>query len=848
VFKVSRKNLRAHKRRLVSTFLAVLLGVAFLSGTLIVTATLNATFEDLFETGGADTDTVVRAQSTVEAFGIAMRGRLSDSVLPTIDDVDGVVAAQPIISGSARIVTADGEALGSPGQGPPTFAENWPDVPEVNAYRVVDGRAPAADNEVVIDRGSADEGKVAVGDAITLLTEHPVQLTVVGIVTFGDQDSAGGSTYAGLTFAAAEQDIVGQPGLVDSIRVVGEPSLSQQELTDRIAEVLPPGVEAVTKDQQVKENQDDIQNGFLRFFNTFLLVFAGIAVVVAVFSIYNTFSILVSQRTREMALLRAVGASRRQVLGSVLVEALAVGVLASIGGLLVGFGVAQLLKGLLTAFGFSLPARGLVFGPSTVIASLIVGIVVTALAGLSPAVKATRIPPIAAIRDVAVEQTRASKVRIGIGVFAVALGVLGVVTAVVGKSDQAVGQAGIGALFTLVGAVILGPVAAGPASRVLGAPLPMVKGVTGNLARENAIRNPRRTSGTAAALMIGVAVVSLFTIFAASLKATIDDQINEQFAGDLVVASQGFGPGGISPDLVRQANELPEVAAASGLRFGIMSLDGSATQLIATDPTTLPAVLDIGVSDGSLDDLGADGIAVSKSKAEDKDWTIGTLLDAQFIDGTSTQLRITALYDNSDVIGTYLLGLEAWEPHALDNFDSFVAIKLADGVSIEEGRAAIQPLVDEFAVGSDLQDRQQFADSQAAQINQILGLIYTLLALAIVISLMGIANTLSLSITERTRELGLLRAVGMIRGQLRSSVRWESVIIALFGTLGGLAIGVFFSWALVQAASDEGVKYQLPAGSLIVLILLGALAGVAAALRPGWRAAKLDVLRAIATE
>lgn len=844
--RISFKNLVAHKRRLVSTFLAVLLGVAFLSGTLVLTATLNKTFDTIFETGNAGTDAFVRASSRIESQGFAVRGRIDASLLDTVEAVDGVEAAELYISGSGRIVVGD-KALGNPGQGPPTFAESWLTNDTLNPYRVVDGRAPESDEEVVIDRGSAKEGDVSVGDRIRLQVSRTLDLTVVGIVTFGDQDSSGGATYAGLTLATAEREVAGDNNSVDGIRVVAASGVSQEELAARIQRVLPDGVEAITGEALTEENQDDIQKAFLSFFNIFLTIFAVIAVVVSVFSIYNTFSIIVSQRTREMALLRAVGASRRQVLGSVLLEALSVGVLASAAGLVAGLFVAQGLKGLLTATGIDLPSQGLVFGASTVVTSLVVGVLVTLFAGLIPAVKATRIPPIAAIRDVAVERTHASRARIIIGVLLTGLGTLNVIAAVIGKGDNAVAQAGFGAIATLVGVVVLGPVAARPMSRLIGAPLPAVKGVTGELARENAMRNPRRTSGTAAALMIGVGVVALFTVFAASIKATIDAQVEGSFAGDLVVDSQTFGFGGITPDLTTRLNELPEVSAASGLRFGLLKVDDSAKQVVVADPATLPEVLDVGVTEGSLADLGEHQLAVAANTAADHGWAVGTKLPVSFVDGTTDTLEVVALYDNDDVVGGYLLGLAAWVPHAIENFDTFIAVKLNDGVSLEEGRAAVEPLVDELAVGSKLQDRKEFREAQAGQIDQALGLIYALLALAIVISLMGIANTLALSINERTHELGLLRAVGMQRTQLRASIRWEAVIIALFGTIGGLGIGVFFSWALVEAASSEGLQYRLPFGGLVVLLVLGAVAGILAALRPAWRAAKLDVMEAIAT-
>ncbi|MGQ0615940.1 MAG: ABC transporter permease [Acidimicrobiia bacterium] len=842
--RVTLKNLLAHKRRLASTLLAVVLGVGFLSGVLTLTATLEETFDELFTNANAGVDSYVRADSRLEVDGFVARGRIDASLFDAVAGVDGVAEASVYITGNGRIVNTEGEALGSPGQGPPTLAENWIDQPGLNPYRIVEGRPPATEGEVVINKGAADEGDVALGERVTIQLSRTVGATVVGIATYGEEDSAGGVTYAAFTTEVAEREIAGQAGRVDAIIAAAAPGVPEQELTDRISALLPAGTEAITGEALTTEQLDDIQSQFLSFFNVFLTIFAGIAVAVAVFSIYNTFSIIVSQRAREMALLRALGASRRQVMGSVLAEALAVGVIGSALGIVAGFGIAVGLKAMLAGFGLGLPASGLAFGPRIAVISMLVGVVVTLVAGVAPALKATRIPPIAAIGDVAFERAVASKGRIIVGLVVVALGVGNVLVAVIGKGDNAVLGAGAGAVLTLLGVVVLGPVAAGPVSRLLGSPLPRLKGVTGSLARENAVRNPRRTSGTAAALMVGVGVAALFTVFAASLKTTINEAIDRSFAGDLVVDSGTFGIGGITPELAARTRQVPGVAAVSGLRFGLMEVDGEPKGVAIADPASLGQVFDLGFSAGA-GTLGPTDLAVNCDVADDKGWPVGTKLPVRFVDGATATFTVAAHYDNDDIVGNYVLGLSAWEPHSQENLDTFVSVKVAEGTDVDTVRASIKPLVDQLAAGSELQDREEFRTTQSNSINQVLGLVYAMLALAIVISLMGIANTLSLSINERTRELGLLRAVGMARRQVRSSIRWESVIIALFGTLGGVFIGLFFSWALVQAASSEGVQYTLPFGGLIGLVVAGAVAGILAAVRPARRAARLDILQAI---
>jgi putative ABC transport system permease protein len=380
--------------------------------------------------------------------------------------------------------------------------------------------------------------------------------------------------------------------------------------------------------------------------------------------------------------------------------------------------------------------------------------------------------------------------------------------------------------------------------------LPKVRGITGALAQQNAMRNPRRTAASAMALMIGVSIVAFFTIFASSIKATIDGQIDKSFAGDLVVNTGGGGGGGsITPQLAKDIAAKPEVEAVSGFRFGVMNVDGDPKEITAADPGSLGEVLDIGVTQGALTDLGPSSLAVGKSAADDHGWRVGTTLPVQFVDGTRDTFRIAVLYDHADVVGNYLVGLTAWQPHAPDGTDFLVAIKLKDGVSLGQGRAAIKPLVDAQAAGAHLQSRDEFRKDQAGQIDQVIFFVYAMLGVAIIISLMGIANTLSLSINERTREIGLLRAVGMAREQLKSAIRWEGALIALFGTVGGLILGLLTSWAIAQAASQEGgLTYRLPVVALIVLVILGVVAGIVSAVLPGRRAAKLDVMGAIAHE
>ena len=844
---VTLRSLRARKRRFIGTFLAIFLGVAFLSGTLVLGDTLTDNFDKLFADANAGTDVVVRAANKIPSERLqAGRGLMPAAVVGAVAKVDGVTAAEPNIQGYGQLIDAHGEAVG--GGGPPTFAGNWIPSTTLNPYRLAEGRAPEADNEVVINRGAAKDGGFKVGDTVTVRTPDPVEVTIVGLATFGGGDGFGAATFTAFTTDAAQRYLTPAPGLVSSVLVQGDGSVSQATLQARVQAVLPDGLEAITGKDLTEENLSDLASTFLAFFRTFLLVFSGIALLVATFSIFNTFSIIVAQRGRESALLRALGASRRQILGSVLAETATVGVVASLLGAVGGLGIAGLLKGLFDAAGFSLPAGGLAIRPARTLAAVLVGVLVTVLAGLAPALKASRTAPLAALRDTAVDRTGGSLARAVVGAVIAALGIGLVLVAILGGGENALGPAGLGAIATLVGVVIVGPVVASPASSVIGWPLQRLQGVTGAMARRNAMRNPRRTSGTAAALMIGVSVVTLFTVFAASLKASVDDRVTNSVTADLVISGGRFGGGGLSPRLAADVEALPEVESAVGLGTGVARIDGHAGQLTIADPARLSRLVDLDVRGGRLDNLGPTQVAVSRTLAEDRQWAVGDQVPVTFVDGQTATFTIGALYERADVAGNYVISRAAWAPHAVQDIDVSVMIGVAPGTSVGQAQAAVEQVAARYG-NPEVLTKAEYIESTTGFVNTALGIVYVMLALAVIIALMGIANTLSLSIHERTREIGLLRAVGETRRQVRSMVRWESVIIATFGTLGGLGLGVFLAWALVQAASgaDFVNTFAAPVAQLVVVLVVGGIAGVVAGLRPARRAARLDVLAAIAT-
>jgi putative ABC transport system permease protein len=850
MFRTTFKTLLARKFRLVTTGFAVLLGVAFMAGTLVLTSTVSSTFNNLFSDVFKGTDAYVRA---VEPFkgdaqgGGNTRPRIDESLTATVQRAAGVEHAEGSIFGYAQVVGKNGKSIGNPGQGAPTFGTNWKTDPKLNSYHIIAGRAPSADDEVVLDNHSATKGKYHVGDEAKVLTKAgAITAKVVGIAKFGKYDSAGGSTTASFTLAAA-QKYIAEAGKLDGIAVTAKPGVSQNQLRADIAEVLPKGTEAITGAKLTKENQDQVAQ-FIGIFRNVMLAFALIALFVGSFIIYNTFSILVAQRTQEMALLRAIGASRRQVMTSLLLEALVVGSIAAVLGLVAGIGVAVGLKALLTAFGFELPANGLTVNGPTVFWSLFTGIVVSLFASWFPARRGARVPPIAAMRDVAIERPGRPRLRIAIGAVITLLGVLSLFSGLFGSGSNGLVLVGLGAILTLLGVTALGPLAAKPISGLLGRPIASTRGVSGVLARENAMRNPRRTSTTASALLIGVALVGFITIFASSAKASIDKIFTQQFTGDFVMNTNTFGFGGVSTEMVKELRQHKQLAAVSSMRATNAQVEGKGVLLQALDAKPMAQIADIGVTKGSLDGLDAHGIAVLDDKAKTAHWTLGSEVKVRFPDTGLQTLKVEVIYHNKDLAGRYFVDTSVFDANVHDKYDSIVFAKVAKGTSIEQARPIIERVTKNFP-NVKVQDRKQFIKSQAAQINQTLAFVYVLLFLAIIIALFGIANTLALSIVERTRELGLLRAVGMTRKQLKSMVRWEAVLIALFGTVGGLGVGTFFGWAMIKALSDQGFKtFNVPIFQLAVIALLAGLFGVVAAVLPARRAAKLDVLKAIASE
>lgn len=850
MFAVIIKGLLGHKRRVLATSSAVMLGVAFLTASLAVGDTLTSGFDRLFRDANAGTDLVVRDEHVIGSEENTMRRPLDRSLAEVLVAVDGVAEVAPVIEGYGQLLAADGSPIG--GNGPPTTAANWLGDGAINPWRLAEGRAPVATVdgapiEVVIDRGAATTGDLAIGDTTVMRIPEPVDVRIVGLATIAGADSLGPTTYTALADDVAAR-ITESPGQVSSFRIVADGGLDVEVLRSRIDAVLPADAETLTAAELSAEMVADIESDFLGLFKAILIAFAGVALVVAAFSIYNTFSIVVAQRSRESSLLRAVGASRRQVLSSVVAEALAIGGTASAIGVGVGVLVATGFSRLLERASLDLNDDGLTLTATTVALAFGVGVIATVASSVVPALRAAKVSPLEALRaPTASPTTRATVVRIALGALAVATGLVVLVTAT--SADSALQQAGLGALAVLSGAVVLGPVVARPAASAIGAIPAMLPGRSGHLARVNAMRDPKRTAASASPLLIGAAVVGLFTTFGSSLNATVENMVDRDFGGDLVVVPDDFGGAGLPLGLAPDIDALPEVRSAVGLANGVVLIDGDEVETTIADAAELSAVLDLGLVEGSFDAVGPGALALSEEAAAERRLSIGDDIAATFGDGETTDFVLAATYANTMNAGAIVMSPADWTPHARQDGLVVVLIDLFDDVSESDGVAAVGE-VTERSGAPGVQTRSEYIDSVASEIDQMLLFVYGMLAIAILIALMGIANTLSLSIHERTRELGLLRAVGQTRRQVRATVRWESVIVAVFGTIGGVGLGTFLAWGLMRAlAAEEGFgDFAVPTGSLAIVVGLAIVAGVAAAWRPAQRAARTDILTAIATD
>ena len=837
------KSLLARKLRLLLSAMSIVLGVSFVVGAFVLTDSLGKTFDDLFTTVSkniaVDVRGVEKGEGTANSDG-GGRKFVPVTALDAVRKVDGVAEVQPNVLradyNAVSVLGKDGKALST--DGAPLIGGNWVDSPTLNQQRIISGRAPTGPGEVLFDPRLAEKAGTKVGDrAVVFAPAGQQDVRVVGLVRYANgKDSLGGEAYVLFTTPVAQQ-VLKVDGYSDLL-VAARDGVGQQELRDRVAAAIPAGTEAITGTQLADEQASDIQEG-LGFLNTFLLVFAAVALFVGAFIIFNTFSILVAQRTRELALMRALGASRGQVTRSVLIEAVVVGGLASAIGLAAGIGVALGLQALFGAFGAGLPSAPIVLQPRTIIVAFVVGILVTAVSALLPARRAAKVAPVAAMRDAATPDRSLTRQTIAGAVLLVA----GAAAMTFGLTGSGLWVLGLGTVLAFLGVALLSPLVSRPVTGALGSLFS--RRLPGRLGRQNSQRNPRRTASTAAALMIGLALVSAVGVLGASLKQSVRKTADSALGADFILNPTAVG---ISERTVQAVRQQPGIAETTAFKQAAVRLGSDGEQYpIALPASAIGSTVSIKGEAGSVSDLGPGTLLVAGRTAEDQGLSVGSAVRASYPDGSSESLRVVGTYEANDLVGNYVLDSSAGSHFDQDLYTAAL-VKVAAGADVGQVRAGLERTVAAFP-NIQLQDRSEFVGDITRQIDQLVQFFTLLLALSVLIAVLGIVNTLALSVLERTRELGLLRAVGMSRRQVKRMVRVESVLVAVFGGLLGLAVGAVFGVALQRALVNEGVsELAFPVGQLAVYLLLAAVAGVLAAWLPARRASRLNVLQAIAAD
>jgi len=839
---VTVKGLLAHKLRLALTSLAIVLGVTFISGSFVLTDTLHGLFDGLVGNIYQKIDFQVRgvAQFPTSDAANAVRNPLAEPLLGTVRHVAGVEAAYGEVSGYAQFLTRQGTPISNGSAS--TLGLEWDPDQQISELRLVQGKPPTGPDEVVMDAGTASKYHFAVGQTVRALaaSSNPRPFTISGIARFGNVNNLAGVTLAAWALPIAQQEM-GEVGQLDDINIVTTPGADKPEVQDAIARVLPKDAEVVTGQTVVNEQESSI-NQALGFFSTALLVFAFISLFVGAFTIFNTFSITVGQRTRELALLRVVGASRRQVFRSVLGEAAIVGTISSAVGVGLGVLAALGLEALLRGFGITLPSGPIVFEARTVVVGLAVGIGVTVISAVSPARRAVRVPPVAAITDRQVGSEVSGRRRAirGGTVFGV-----GAVLLAVGLSVPVVALVGLGALGIFVGTSMFAPALARPLASAIGRPVARLTGMPGRLGRENSMRSPRRTAQTASALMVGIALVSAMSVFGASISSTATASVDGAIKAPLIVTGTGSGSGSFSNSLAEKIATLPGVRASLIGYGGQFEVRQSVETLKGVTTQGLSQTVNLHLIAGSTGALNRGDLLIDSSTAKSDHLSVGDNVPVKFALTGGSTMKIGGIYKANALIGSYLVGQAFYMSHYSQPLPGAVLLGTAGGNAPQKVQNEVERVLATYPTVQ-VQTRAQFESSQISGVNQLLGIVYALLALAVLIALIGIVNTLMLSVFERTREIGLLRAVGMKRRQIRSMVRSESVIISVFGAVIGIVVGTGLGLALVTALKVS--NSSVPVMSLVVFLVLSALLGLVAATWPARRAARLDVLAAIATE
>jgi putative ABC transport system permease protein len=854
VITVALKGLLGRKLRAVLTALAIVLGVAMISGTYVLTDTIKSAFGTVFTTVYAKTDAVISGKSALGNSNNNNNGlppSFPESLLGKVQKLPGVEAASGGISDEAHLVGRDGKVISGHGAPGLAFSVHPHGDQRFNPLTVVQGTWPVGPHQVAIDANTASKSHYAVGDTIGVIARGPVEnFKVVGIVKIGGVASLGGATMAIFDFPTA-QKIFHKEGKLDGIDIAAKKGVSPSELVKEIKPLLPPTAQVRTAQAEAKQATKDT-NDFLSIFNDFLLAFAGVALFVGVFVIANTLSITVTQRTRELATLRTLGSYKHQVLASVLLEAGVIGALASVTGLFLGLGLAKGLNALFVHLGIDLPQAGTVFATRTVVVSLAVGIIVTTLSALWPAFRATRVEPISAVREGAVVKpllsgSAVTSVSLSTIAGAVVLMLLGLFVGGLSTTARLL-AIGIGAAAVFLGVALLARILVPPLARWLGWPAARFAGAPGALARGNAMRNPSRTAAAAAALMIGLALVTLVSVLAAGLKSTFSSAVNSIFTGDYALtATDNFSPISVAP--ANALRKVPGVNVVSGVRAGQGKAFGSTIGVTGVS-ADITKVIDVKWQVGSQavpGELGENGAFVSKAYAKAKHLQAGSHLNVLTPSGKTMHLVLKGIYappkggaPYGDVtISTKRFDAEYQNPQSVYTF-----IDIAGGVTAAN-TAKLTKALKSFP-DAKIATETEFKKNQESGIDTLLNLLFVLLSLSIIISLFGIVNTLVLTVYERTRELGMLRAIGMTRRQVRSMIRHESIVTALIGAALGIPVGIVL--ALMVGDAIKYPAFTIPVGTIVSFVIAAIVAGLIAAILPARRAGRLNVLEALQYE
>ena len=849
MLKLATRGLLARKLRTALTGFAVVIGVAFVAGTFVFTDTIDQSFKDLFERVSKGVDVNVTARQAVDAEFGGRPQPLPPGTLGKVEATDGVAAAEANLQATVAIFDKQGDRIGGQ-SGPSLLFATSEDRFDPLTY--VEGERATEPGTVTLDQKTAEDENFEVGDSILVAGREPAQrFRIVGITRLGDQKSLGLAT---LVMPLPEvQRISHQPGAVTEVVVAADRGTSPQELKTAIQDSIGNTAVVRTSEEQAEKDATDISDS-LGFIKIALLVFAGVAVLVGSFLIFNTFAVTVAQRSREFALLRTLGASRRQVLRSVVGEALIIGVLASIVGILGGLLLAPALRSLMAGFGLELPSTSTVVAPRTVIVGMAVGVIATVISGLMPARRATQVDPVEAMREADTPGgKRMSKKRLALALVVVAAGVATLFIGLFGgaSGSEAASLLGLGVVVMIFGVAMLAPVLVRPLARVIGAPLERLQGLPGRLARENAERQPQRTAITASALMIGLALVVFTAIFAAGISGSVDKVIDEQFSRTALIVTHDDGFSPIAPEIADRLGEVEGVDVVSPMRFDQANVKGGGDSIAASgvDPSTVTDLFTPELVQGGPEvfaNLADDQVLADDGWAKDHGFRLGDTLEVTTPKGEVLDYELAGTYDNKlDVLGNIVVTNASMSKDWNQPDDNFVLVGgTGDPDDLEQ---AASKSLDEFPVAK-AQTLAQFKDESADQVNQLLGLVLGLLALSVIVALLGIVNTLALAVHERTRELGLLRAVGMSKWQVRRMVGAESVITALIGAILGLLLGIVFAVIVSRPLAEDGFVLTFPIVALVVLTVLAAVAGVIAAIPPARRAARVDVLRAVTTE